>query len=62
MIDPCSNCDDDEVCVRSGELGQPECQEGSRILYTMYMWPTGKRPAIVGHLQCRMIKKHQSWG
>ena len=33
VMDPCSNCEDDEVCVRSGELGQPECQEGSHIMY-----------------------------
>jgi len=28
MVNPCSACEDDEMCVRSGELGQIECQEG----------------------------------
>jgi len=30
MMDPC-DCDDDERCVVSGELGRRECEEGNHI-------------------------------
>ena len=33
MEDMC-DCDDDERCVRTGDLGRPECEEGNHTTYT----------------------------
>lgn len=50
MVNPCSACEDDEMCVRSGELGQIECQEGietcTHDIGTSIIWAT----------ECQLVK------